>query len=188
LADINIMKPFVRNFQHCSNCGMIRSKTMLRICKHVIFYKIFIELIIDLDKVHSSQNVLIFADKTRNVYEAAPETYNKLLTDNMTKIYKLGSDDITDYINFELKKITSNLSIADRVDTMARRNAFIYLKDHKENFDSNPKCRLINPSKSELGKVSKIILDDINNKISSTLNLNQWKNTESVISMIPAKC
>ena len=98
----------------------------------------------------------------------------------------MGSDDISDDINFELKKITSNLSIADRVDTMARRNAFITLKDHKENFDSNPKCRLINPSKSELGKVSKIILDDINNKIRSTLNLNQWKNTESVISWFQA--
>jgi hypothetical protein len=66
---------------------------------------------------------------------------------------------------------------------MARRNAFITLKDHKENLDSNPKCCLINPLKSELGMVSKIILD--NNKIRSTLNelnLNQWKNTESVIS------
>ena len=136
----------------------------------------------DMEKVNSSQNVLIFVDKTRNVYEAAPEAYNKLLIDNITKTYKLGSDDITDDINFELKKITSNLSIADRVDTMARRNAFVTLKDHKENFDSNPKCRLINPSKSELGKVSKIMLDDINNKIRSTLNLNQWKNAESVIS------
>jgi hypothetical protein len=136
----------------------------------------------DMEKVNSSGNVLIFADKTRNVYEGAPEAYNKLLTDNITKTYKLGSDDITDDINVELKKITSNLSIADRVDTMARRNAFVTLKDHKENFDSNPKCRLINPSKSEHGKVSKIIIDDINNNIRSTLNLNQWKNKESVIS------
>jgi hypothetical protein len=38
----------------------------------------------------------------------------------------------------------------------------------------------------ELGKVSKIILDDINNKIRSTLNLNQLKNTESVISWFQA--
>jgi hypothetical protein len=140
----------------------------------------------DMEKVNSSGNVLIFADKTRNVYEGAPEAYNKLLTDNITKTYKLGSDDITDDINVELKKITSNLSIADRVDTMARRNAFVTLKDHKENFYSNPKCRLINPSKSELGKVSKIIIDDINNNIRSTLNLNQWKNKESVISWFQA--
>ncbi len=35
---------------------------------------------------------------------------------------------------------------------------FISLKDHKENFENNPKCRLINPAKSESGKLSKIIL------------------------------
>ena len=69
--------------------------------------------------------------------------------------------------------ITSKLSIGDRVDTMATRNAFVTLKDHKDNFDSHPKCRLINPSKSELGKVSKVIIDNINNKIRSTLNVNQ---------------
>ena len=64
---------------------------------------------------------------------------------------------------------------------MAEKPAFITLKDHKDNFNSNPKCRLINPSKSELGKVSKIILDDINNRLRSKLHVNQWQNSTSVI-------
>jgi hypothetical protein len=55
------------------------------------------------------------------------------------------------------------------------------LKDHKENFESNQKFRLINPTKSELGKVSKIILDDINARINSTIKVNQWQNSHSVI-------
>ena len=42
-------------------------------------------------------------------------------------------------------------------------------------------CRLINPTKSEIGKISKDILDRINNKIKRTTNFNQWKNTTSVI-------
>ena len=66
-------------------------------------------------------------------------------------------------------------------DIMAKKPAFITLKDHKDNFDSNPKCRLINPSKSELGKVSKNILDDINNGLRSKLNVDQWKNSASII-------
>ena len=103
------------------------------------------------------------------------------MTDNITKTYKLGNDNLTEDINSELKNIASNLSIADRVDTMAKRNAFITLKDHKDNFDSNPKCRLINPAKSDLGKVSKVILDEINSKIRPILNVNQWKNSLSVI-------
>ena len=64
---------------------------------------------------------------------------------------------------------------------MAKREAFVTLKDHKENFDSHPKCRLINPAKSELGKVSKVILDAINNNIRSIIKVNQWKNSQSVI-------
>ena len=39
--------------------------------------------------------------------------------------------------------------------------SFINSKDHKENFKSNTKCRLINPSKSEVGLVSKTYLNDI---------------------------
>ena len=30
---------------------------------------------------------------------------------------------------------------------------FISLKDHKENFENNPKCRLLNPAKSDSGKL-----------------------------------
>jgi hypothetical protein len=52
------------------------------------------------------------------------------MTDNITKTYKLGNDNLTEDINTELKNIASNLSIADRADTMAKRNAFITLKDH----------------------------------------------------------
>ena len=99
----------------------------------------------DLKKVNSSQNVFVFADKTRNLYETAPDEYNKLVTENITKSYKLGSKILTDDINSKLQKITSKISIGDRIDTMATRNAFVSLKDHKDNFDSHPKCRLINP-------------------------------------------
>jgi hypothetical protein len=61
--------------------------------------------------------------------------------------------------------LTCNLSIWNRVDVIAKRDAFITtIKDHKEKFSSNVKCRLINLSKSELGKVSEVILDNINNR------------------------
>ena len=45
----------------------------------------------------------------------------------------------------------------------------------------HPTCRLINPAKSELGKVSKQILDNINSKIRKMTKLNLWKNTSDVI-------
>jgi hypothetical protein len=64
---------------------------------------------------------------------------------------------------------------------MKKREVFICLKDHKENFENNPKCRLINPAKNESGKLSKIILDEINSNLRQKLNLNQWRNTKQVI-------
>ena len=67
---------------------------------------------------------------------------------------------------------------------MAENEAFITLKDHKDNFDSNLKCRLINPAKSELGRVSKVILDSIKQEIRSATNVNQWKNSQSVINWL----
>ena len=106
----------------------------------------------DMKKVSTSNNVFIFADKTRNIYESSPENYNKLLSENITKSYKIGKEDLAYEINSELKNIADNLSIGDRIDIMAKKPAFITLKDHKDNFKSNRKCRLINPSKSELGK------------------------------------
>ena len=63
---------------------------------------------------------------------------------------------------------------------MAKQQAFITLKDHKDNFANHPTCRLINPAKSELGKVSKQILDRINSEIRTKTKLNQWKNTKDV--------
>ena len=55
------------------------------------------------------------------------------------------------------------------------------LKDHKENFKSTLPCRLINPAKSEMGIVSKKILDNITSKVRLQTAVNQWKNSTSVI-------
>ena len=135
----------------------------------------------DLKNIKSSKSIFVFADKTKNIYEVPPNEYDKLLTENITKSYKVGYDGITEDINEELRDISSNLNIGNRIHAMAQTEAFITLKDHKDNFESNPKCRLINPAKSELGRVSKIILDSINREIRSTTNVNQWRNSLSVI-------
>ena len=60
-------------------------------------------------------------------------------------------------------------------------NSFITIKDHEENFDNHPTVRLMNPAKNELGRISKLILDKINKKISQKFELNQWKSTNVVI-------
>ena len=85
-------------------------------------------------------------------------------------------------INDELKQITDELNISNRIEPMAQNKAFISLKDHKENFDNHPQCRLINPAKSNLGKVSKAVLDRINTDIRNETQSNQWRNSDDTIS------
>ena len=63
---------------------------------------------------------------------------------------------------------------------MYKNESYITIKDHKEHFP-NKICRLINPSKSDIGKISKTILEKIITKIVSLTNVNQWKNSTSVI-------
>ena len=89
--------------------------------------------------------------------------YNGLLQKNITKTYKKVSLNTATSIKLEAKEITRRLDLNDRVNTTAKREAFITLKNHKPNFANNPTCHLINPAKSEIGKISKKILDRVNN-------------------------
>ena len=103
------------------------------------------------------------------------------MTDKITKTYKQSNNNVYSSINLEAKHIAKKLEIADRVECMARKPAYITIKDHKENFNINPKCRLINPAKSELGKVAKIIVENINKIVKERLHCIQWRNTSNVI-------
>ena len=58
---------------------------------------------------------------------------------------------------------------------------FISLEDHKPSFQSTLPCPLINPFKSDIGKISKSILDRVNQNLRNKLQFNQWKNSENVI-------
>ena len=55
------------------------------------------------------------------------------------------------------------------------------LKDHKPNFDNKPTCRLINPTKSEIGQVSKSILERIVRNTVNSTGVNLWKSTRDVL-------
>ena len=64
---------------------------------------------------------------------------------------------------------------------MEETEAYITVKDHKDEFPNKIPCRLINPSKPYLGKISKVNLDKINQSIVKSTLINQWKNTQAVL-------
>ena len=68
------------------------------------------------------------------------------------------------------------LHLDDRVEQFNQHESFVTLKDHKENFQNNPKS----PAKSEIDIISKHYIEKTNSNIRKTTNMNQWQNTQAV--------
>ena len=135
----------------------------------------------DVKNIKNSDKIFLLADKTTNIYEVSADDYKKLLLDNVTKDYRQTTHTAIDNIDSEALTIASKLELEDRIERLADDKAFITIKDHKDNFINNPKCRLINPAKSQIGKISKQILDPINSELRETLGLQQWQSTQQVL-------
>ena len=104
--------------------------------------------------INSSPNLFVPADKTTNLYKVEVKNYEKLLQDSITNKYRKSNGNIVRQINLEAKQLAKNLKLDNRIEQLPEKPAFITLKDHKPNFATNPKCRLINPTKSNLGKLA----------------------------------
>ena len=111
----------------------------------------------------ANDNLLIPADKSRNIYLISKDTYTKHLTETVTKTYKQCSRKKVKNIDYNSKLIRKRLSIDDRVEKMLKTETYMTIKDHKECFPRKLSFRLLNPSESDIGKISKNILDRINN-------------------------
>ena len=135
----------------------------------------------DISKIRSSANMFIFADKTNNIYEMKPQDHEKLIMENITKMYQKATDKLEKAINMEAKNIAESYKFAERIDHLPKPETFITLKDHKDNFFNKPSCRLINPTKNELGKISKKIIEQINQEVLKKTDVSQWKITSNVI-------
>ena len=135
----------------------------------------------DVDNINNSHELLIPADKTSNLYNVSVEQYQKLLENNITKTYQKSEQDAKRKIDIESKAAAKSLNIENKMECYAERPAFLTLKDHKENFATKLPCRLLNPAKNEIGVVSKHYLQAINKKVLEHHNLNQWRNSLSVI-------
>ena len=81
----------------------------------------------------------------------------------------------------EAKTSQKKIHLSDSIGCVAKATALITLKDNKDNFQSSLHCRLINPSKSKLGKISQSILENINQYLVKLLCVNQQKNSASDI-------
>ena len=135
----------------------------------------------EVKNIQNEPNLIISADKTSNHYKMSPNSYKSLLDKNIQKEYKKVDQKNVAKVNNKHKELVCKLDIEERVFETSEKQAYITLKDHKDNFNNNPKCRLINPRKPEVGKISKNVLQKINLAVRTATGLTQWRNTLDVI-------
>ena len=135
----------------------------------------------DMKQVQTSKKTLTPADKISDMYRLNKNDYRNLLRNAITITYKEANKSIGTKINKEGIKFAKQADILDKIEINSTGNSFVTLNDHKENFTNHPTTRLINPSKNEIGRISKHILDQINTQLVIKLRVNEWKNTISVI-------
>ena len=133
------------------------------------------------DNLTNNPNMIGKADKSSNWYNVTAEDYDRRFHDHITQDYKKGSlDDFNEVLRND-KAIAEDLEIDDRVFATMPREAYGTYKDTKENFHENPKMRVLNPCKPELGRVSKQFLEKIVHEVREKTGLLQWKNTLSCL-------
>ena len=98
------------------------------------------ELNEDIKLIKNENRLFVKADKSTNFYKLQATKYNQLLIDNITKTYKKADNNQLSKIDAEAKAITKKLGIDDRVEVTAQTEAFVTMKDHKDNFANRPTC------------------------------------------------
>ena len=114
----------------------------------------------DMRRFKESENIFVKSDKSGNLYEIEKGKYKQMMFKEVVKNYKKAPPDLEKELNSEAKILTHRLGIVGRVEKYNTKNCFITIKDHESDFKTNPECRLINPAKTQIGRVSKIIVQE----------------------------
>ena len=139
------------------------------------------ELAADIAKVKKDTKVIVGADKSNNFYRMEKEKQKELLLKAVHDTYKKGSEAVEEEMNQDARAFATRLEVEDRVFRTERREALFTLKDHKDNFANNPEVRLLNPTKPELGRVSKQKLAGLVKEVKEKTTLTQWKSDLSAV-------
>ena len=88
-------------------------KDMYQLIKSIEFEKSSNEFMLqmseDLKSLQNTNQVIVFADKTTNLYKMDVDNYHKLLRENITKKYKKAPANATDEINQDAKSVAAPL-------------------------------------------------------------------------------
>ena len=84
------------------------------------------------NKIKKPGRLLVPADKTNNYYTMTPAS-------NVMKTYKKSNDNVANKLDTQSASIAKQLKLEDRIEKLAKNEAFITLKD-KPAFNDHPTC------------------------------------------------
>ena len=122
----------------------------------------------DIRRIKESDCIFAKSCKSGKLYEIDKRKYKQMMFKEVIKHYRKAPPNLEKELNSEAKMLASKLGIVDWVEKYNTKNCFI-------------ECRLINPAKTQIGEVSKIIVQDIYASLRLTLNINQWRSTQDCI-------
>ena len=135
----------------------------------------------EISEIRKEKRVFVAADKSSNFFKMNTETYKSLLDKAVHKDFKKAKEGEEERITSEAKTTATKLEISERVFRTEMKSAKVTVKDHKEDFMNKPQTRLINPTKSNLGRVSKMKVAKLNQQLRSKTKLQQWLNTDATL-------
>ena len=110
--------------------------------------------------------MIVAADKTTNYYD-------KCLVENVTKEYMKAEKEGLKIVNQMAAEIATNLKLAGRVQKHTETQCYVTFKDHKNDLMDKKPYRLINPAKTDLGKISKIVMEKLCRELRDKTSLTQ---------------
>ena len=134
----------------------------------------------DLEEMEKLDKIIVFADKSNNLYCLDKSVYLKEARNNITKDYKLSSSANFNIVNTKTARIAKSVGQEKNMEVYCPSEAFFTIKDHKEDFPSKIKVRVINPAKTDVGRISKQYLQNIVTEVNMKLKLNQWRSSTEV--------
>ena len=135
----------------------------------------------DLKVIREDNRVSIHADKGDSYYQIDKDGYNNLVDSQVQGLYKKAPARTQNKVNMKDKNIATNLNLEDRMEVPPRSEAFGTIKDHKPSFPNKVDVRLINPNKTEVGIVSRQILQRVLKEARNKVGVNLWTSTAQTI-------
>ena len=95
---------------------------MMKMIKDIVFRKIKCafqtKLMSDIKNIHESNELLIPAGKSKNLYIIHKDNYNRYVRDNATKISKRSTTNRVTNMNYESKLLVEKLAVDDTIEKM----------------------------------------------------------------------